>query len=167
MTITRNGACIALTPAELLSAYREQELAFREEDARRQAANCVSYYCALGDDGQSLADAIFRDEDYDNMARRFIDEYDCEISENGKWGDIVEDALDDCLAKGRLTVRQFLVASNREDAKFIDPNTGVSARLSDYGDHAHAERFLNLIVNRFDGTTFTPIVYGLENPFAN
>ena len=112
MTITRNGKKIKLTAEELEQAYREKELQYRKEDAKRQllvlvgleddddlkdpaaVKNAIESFEQYGT-GKTPFDFIEDDEFITDVAKDFIDEYDCNVAENALWESVLENALYD------------------------------------------------------------------------
>lgn len=75
-----------LSPEMLEAAYRKRELEYRTEDARRQIEEQV-------DDDDPVTKAVIM-EAADVLAQRFIDNYDCNISENQLWSDVIRQYIE-------------------------------------------------------------------------
>ena len=109
MHIIRDGKKITLTAAEVELAYREQELMYRKEDAKRQLLSLVGLDEDNIDDENAIAEAIESFEQYGtgktpfdfvedddfitDVAKDFIKDYDCNVAENALWETILENAL--------------------------------------------------------------------------
>lgn len=78
MEIERDGKKIELTDREVELAYREKELAYRAEDAKNE---WDFYY---GDE------APLTQDEAEPLAQEFIDNYDCSLSENDQWVEILD-----------------------------------------------------------------------------
>jgi hypothetical protein len=75
-----------LSPEMLEAAYRKRELEYRTEDARRQIEEQV-------DDDDPVTKAVIM-EAADVLAERFIDNYDCNISENQLWSNVINQYIE-------------------------------------------------------------------------
>jgi hypothetical protein len=75
-----------LSPEMLEAAYRKRELEYRTEDARRQIEEQV-------DDDDPVTKAVIV-EAADVLAQRFIDNYDCNISENQLWSNVINQYIE-------------------------------------------------------------------------
>jgi hypothetical protein len=75
-----------LSPKMLEAAYRKRELEYRTEDARRQIEEQV-------DDDDPVTKAVIM-EAADVLAERFIDNYDCNVSENQLWSNVINQYIE-------------------------------------------------------------------------
>jgi hypothetical protein len=75
-----------LSPKMLEAAYRKRELEYRTEDARRQIEEQV-------DDDDPVTKAVIM-EAADVLAERFIDNYDCNVSENQLWSNVISQYIE-------------------------------------------------------------------------
>lgn len=73
-----------LSPELLEAVYRKRELEYRSEDARRQIDEQVH---------EDIETKGILREAADVLAERFIDKYDCNISENQLWSNIISDFI--------------------------------------------------------------------------
>lgn len=73
-----------LSPELLEAAYRKRELEYRSEDARRQIDEQVH---------EDIETKGILREAADVLAEQFIDKYDCNISENQLWSNIISDFI--------------------------------------------------------------------------
>lgn len=96
MKIERDGKTIELTATEIEAAYREQELTYRVEDMKNTAADL----------GYS---AFLNEKDYNFMAHLYLDDANCDISENAQREHIVETYVKDHFQQ-EMEIMQCIIA---------------------------------------------------------
>ena len=79
-------------------AYKEQELEFRTEDAKAHMYDSIEYYIEDEDEAKVFLDSV-PEEDYEYIAERFIDRYDCNGSENDLFDWLIEEYVSDRLTE--------------------------------------------------------------------
>ena len=79
-------------------AYKEQELEFRTEDAKAHMYDSIEYYIEDEDAAKVFLDSV-PEEDYEYIAERFIDRYDCNGSENDLFDWLIEEYVSDRLTE--------------------------------------------------------------------
>lgn len=95
MNIERNGTTIELTADEVEEVYREQLKNYRKQDAARHLNDM------FGDEpekfaqeyGVELGDLMADDGFLDVAVERFEDDFDCNISENMMWENVITNVL--------------------------------------------------------------------------
>lgn len=93
MKIIRNGVEIELAPEEIYQAYQEQELEFRTRDAKMQASFL------------ELEDKL-TDEDFKMIGQLFINQYDCNMTENDLFEKVIGDYMKTDFYKEQYAERQ-------------------------------------------------------------
>ena len=82
MIIERDGKEFELTVSEIYEAYRKCRLIYRIEDAECHVADM---------DLSERVRNLFQPSDYKAIAERFINNHDCNLTENDQFECIIED----------------------------------------------------------------------------
>ena len=93
-----------LPPELMYQAYLRQQELFRIEDAKAQ----VEDFLDRNDD----VSAAFGEDDYAELARRFLDQHDCNIDENSQWEYLISSYVADMPPGNRSAGNEGLVQPN-------------------------------------------------------
>lgn len=85
----------ALPSTVVVTAYRKQELSYRTQDAHAHAIG-------MRETDERVPDPeAMQSSDFEEIALRFLDDYDCNLSENQQWENVIlryaEDFRFDCM----------------------------------------------------------------------
>lgn len=85
----------ALPPTVVEAAYRKQELSYRTQDAHVHVVDMHETNACVPDP------EAMQSSDFEEIALRFLDDYDCNLSENQQWENVIlryaEDFRFDCM----------------------------------------------------------------------
>lgn len=79
-------------------AYREQELEFRAEDAENCMIDSIDYYIEDEDKAKAFLESVPK-EDYEEIARQFMNRYNCDITDSDLFDWLIEEYVSDRLAE--------------------------------------------------------------------
>lgn len=86
----------ALPPTVVEAAYRKQELSYRTQDAHVHVVDMHETNACVPDP------EAMQSSDFEEIALRFLDDYDCNLNENRQWENVIlryaEDFRFDCMA---------------------------------------------------------------------
>ena len=86
----------ALPPAVVEAAYRKQELSYRTQDAHVHVIDMHETNACVPDP------EAMQSSDFEEIALRFLDDYDCNLSENQQWENVIlqyaKDFRFDCMS---------------------------------------------------------------------
>lgn len=86
----------ALPPTIVEAAYRKQELSYRMQDAHVHVIDMHETNACVPDP------EAMQSSDFEEIARRFLDDYDCNLSENQQWENVIlqyaKDFRFDCMS---------------------------------------------------------------------
>lgn len=86
----------ALPPTIVEAAYRKQELSYRTQDAHVHVIDMHETNACVPDP------EAMQSSDFEEIARRFLDDYDCNLSENQQWENVIlqyaKDFRFDCMS---------------------------------------------------------------------
>lgn len=86
----------ALPPTVVEAAYRKQELSYRIQDAHVHVVDMHETSACVPDP------EAMQSSDFEEIALRFLDDYDCNLSENQQWENVIlqyaEDFRFDCMS---------------------------------------------------------------------
>lgn len=86
----------ALPPTVVEAAYRKQELSYRTQDAHVHVIDMHETNACVPDP------EAMQSSDFEEIALRFLDDYDCNLSENQQWENAIlqyaEDFRFDCMS---------------------------------------------------------------------
>lgn len=72
-----------LPPTIVEAAYRKQELSYRMQDAHVHVIDMHETNACVPDP------EAMQSSDFEEIARRFLDDYDCNLSENQQWENVI------------------------------------------------------------------------------
>lgn len=73
----------ALPPAVVEAAYKKQELSYRTQDAHVHVVDMHET------DERAPDPEVMQSSDFEEIALRFLDDYDCNLSENQQWENVI------------------------------------------------------------------------------
>lgn len=105
MEILRDRRAIQLTDAELEAAYREKELQYRMQDAKQHLLEAV-YQTVEEKYGRGFEvslDPEWEEDILQTLVDDFEQEFDCNVSENQIWANVMEQFMRENDAKGGVS----------------------------------------------------------------